>query len=80
MHQNGHLKSLYPRLLSVQAYKRQNCSDDWPEVANSGSLGLSNMAVRGAHFEPTVGMFTNQTKGHDLAPLKTKCPSSTSYK
>lgn len=25
-------------------------------------------------------MLTNQTKGHDLSPLKKKCPSSTSYK
>jgi hypothetical protein len=80
MQQNGHLKSLYPRVLSVQAYKHQNYSDDWPEVGNSGSLGLLNLAVRGAHFEPTVGMFTNQTKGHDLTPLKTKFSSSISYK
>jgi len=38
------------------------------------------LAVRGAHCELTVEMLTNQTKGQDLAPLKTKYPSSTSYK
>jgi hypothetical protein len=80
MHQNGHLKSLYFRVLSVQSYKHENCSRDWPEVGNSGSLGQSNLAIRGAHFEPTVGMLTNETKGHDLAPLKIKCSFSTSYK
>jgi len=80
MHQNGHLKSLYPLVWSVQAYKHQNCSGDWREVANLSNLGLSNLAVRGAHFEPTVGMLTNQNKDHNLAPLKKKCPSSTSYK
>jgi len=26
------------------------------------------LAIRGAHFEPTVGMLTNQTKDQDLAP------------
>jgi len=80
MHQNGHLTSLYPGVWSVQAYVHDTCSGDWPKVANSGSLGLSNLAVRGAYFEPTIGMLTNQTKGQDLAPLKKKCSSSTSYK
>jgi hypothetical protein len=53
MHQNGHLKSFYPRALSGQAYKHQNSSDDWPKVSKSSSLELSNLAIQGAHFEPT---------------------------
>ena len=51
-----------------------------PKEANSDSLFLVELATHDAHFKPTVGMLTNQTKGHDLAPLKTRCPYFTSYK
>jgi len=77
MHQNGHLKSLYPRALSVQAYKRQNCSSDWPKVANSGSLGLSNLAVQGTHFELTVWILPVKSRAENFSPVKTRLPSST---
>jgi len=77
MHQNGHLKSLYPRALSVQAYKRQNCSSDWPKVANSGSLGLSNLAVQGTHFELTVWILPVKSRAENFSPAKTRLPSST---
>ena len=80
MHQNGHLKPLYLRALSVQAYKHQNCSDDWPKVATSGSLGLSNLAVRGTHFEPTVWILPVKSRAEKFSLLKTRLPSSTSYK
>jgi len=76
MHQNGHLKSLYPRALSVQAYKRQNCFGDWPKVVNSGSLGLSNLAVQGTHFEPTVWILPVKSTAEIFYPAKTNLPSS----
>jgi hypothetical protein len=80
MHQNGHLKPLYPRALSGQAYKRQNRSDDRPKVATSGSLGLSNLAVRGAHFEPMVWMPSVKSRAENFFLVKTRLPSSTAYK
>jgi len=39
----------------------------------------ADLTTHDVHFEPTVEILPSQTKGHDLAPLKTKYPSSTYY-
>jgi hypothetical protein len=80
MHQNGHLKSLYPLVSFVQAYKHQKSSGDWPKVANSGSLGLSDLAVQGTYFEPMVWILPVKSRAGNFSPVKTKLPSSTAYK
>jgi hypothetical protein len=80
MHQNGHLKPLYLLALSVQAYKHQHDSDDQPKVATSGSLGMSNLAVRGAHFERTVWILPFKSRAKNFSLVKTRLPSSTAYK
>jgi hypothetical protein len=80
MHQNGHLKSLYPRVWYVQAYYHQNCSGDWPKVANLGSLGLSDLAVQGTYFEPTVWILPIKSRAENFSPVKIRLPSSTAYK
>jgi len=80
MHQNGHLKPLYPRVSSVLAYKHQNNSGDWPKVANSGNLELSDLAVQGTYFEPMVWILPVKSRAGNFFPVKIRLPSSTAYK
>jgi hypothetical protein len=44
------------------------------------SLGLPNLAIRGAHFEPTVWIPRVESRADTFSPLKTRLPSFQPYK
>jgi len=82
VHQHVHLKLIYPREWSGQAEKHRNGSFiglKWPPRAVC-SLGLPNLAVRGAHFEPTAWIPQVESRAETFSPLKTRLPFFHPYK
>jgi len=51
-----------------------------PKISNPTNHFPADMTAHNAHFEPTVEIHSSRTKGHDLAQLNIKYPSSTPYK
>ena len=51
-----------------------------PKKANPGSLELSDLAVHGAYFEPTVRIISSRINDKKSSLVKTRLPSSIHYK
>jgi hypothetical protein len=49
-------------------------------MANPTSFQLTNLIAHDDHLEPMIEILQGRIKSQDLAPLKAKGPSSTSYK
>jgi hypothetical protein len=80
LHANDHLTFNDTLVWSVLANWHYSSSSTTLKWSTRPAFPATNLIAHDSHFEPTVGILTSWIKGQDLAPVKTKHPSSTLYK
>jgi hypothetical protein len=74
MHQHVHLEPIYPGEWSGRVKKGLERLRLLVQIVHLGQS--ANLAVRGAHFEPTVWITRVESRAETFFPLKTRLPSS----